>query len=610
MTTTPAAPPATTDRPEAVTHPAAEPVPDRSASSLLTLLAPIRTPLIVAGVVQAFAAVASIVPFVAVALIGGELLGDGPVDDDRVWRLAWFAVAAVVVRTVLVFTAGGITHVADNALQLNLRRRIVDRIGRVPLGWFGERNAGQVKKAVADDVAAMHHLVGHSLTDMVAAVVTPLAAIVYMLTVDWRFTLVVLVPIVLGFVLYSRQMTGYGEKMEQYNQGLAEVNGAAVEFTQGIAVVKTFGRSGRAHQRFLDAANRFVDSFWEWVRGLIRLASASEVVLAPLAGLVWISAAGTVFVARGWLEPVDLLPFYLVGLAVAAPVLALGYSVNDLQLASQAARRVAAMLDLPELTVVDARVAVPTTDDGLDVVYEGVRFSYDGEHEVLSGIDLHLTPGTVTALVGPSGSGKSTIAKLLCRFWDPTAGRVALGGVDLRQIPSEQLYRRVGFVFQDVQLLRASVRDNIALGRPSATDAEVVAAARAAQIHDRIGELPDRYDSVVGVDARFSGGEAQRVSIARALLADTPIVVLDEATAFADPESEAAIQDALAELVAGRTLLVIAHRLHTIVHADQIVVVDGGRIVEQGRHDDLVTNGGLYSRLWSAHERAGGEAAS
>ena len=228
--------------------------------------------------------------------------------------------------------------------------------------------------------------------------------------------------------------------------------------------------------------------------------------------------------------------------------------------------------------------------------------SYDGESEALKEIDLTLEPGTVTALVGPSGSGKSTLARLLPRFWDPTAGRITIGGAPINQLDPDELYRLVGIVFQDVQLLWATVRENIAMGDPGASGETIERAARAASIHDRILELPKGYDAVVGEEVRFSGGEAQRVSIARAILADAPILVLDEATAFADPESEAAIQDALSELVAGRTLLVIAHRLHTVAGADQICVLDQGRIVERGRHEDLLRMNGMYARLWEASE--------
>ncbi len=236
------------------------------------------------------------------------------------------------------------------------------------------------------------------------------------------------------------------------------------------------------------------------------------------------------------------------------------------------------------------------------MVFEDVSFSYDGQTEAVRNIDLALEPGTVTALVGASGSGKSTLGRLLPRFWDPTAGRITIGGVSVDEINSDDLYQLVGLVFQDVQLLRASIRENIALSKPDAPMEQIEQAARAAQIHDRIVALDRGYDAVVGEDAQLSGGEAQRVSIARAILADTPILVLDEATAFADPEAEATIQDALSELIVGRTLLVIAHRLRTIVGADQICVLENGQIVQRGTHSQLIASDGNYKQLWEASE--------
>ena len=578
----------------------AEPSPGPPRSALSRLLRPVRRALLIAGTCQALAAVAGLVPFIAVAEIARELLGAGAADGTRVWVITAVAGGALGARVALLFAAVGIAHFADNNFQLHTRRRLVDRLGRVPLGWFSERTGGEVKKAVADDVAAMHHVVAHSLNDIVAAVITPVAALAYMFWVDWRFTFVAMIPLVLGLLLYSRQMSGYGEKLVAYNEALGDVNSAAVEFVQGIAVVKAFGRVGRAHGRFIAATNRFVDYFWDWVKGLLRIAAASDVVLAPLTGLLVVSVAGAGFVAGGWMTPLDLVPFYLLGLAIGAPILSLSFAANEMQEASVAAGRVAALAEAPILPISQD----PRSPDGWRVEYRGVSFSYDGAREVLSDVDLTLEPDTVTALVGPSGGGKSTAAKLLCRFWDPTGGSITLGGVDLRDIHPGELYRHVGFVFQDTQLLRAGVAENIRLGRADAGDAEVEAAARAAQIHERIEALPDGYDTIIGVEAQLSAGEAQRVAIARALLADTPIVVLDEATAFADPESEAAIQDALSSLVAGRTLLVIAHRLSTVTNADQIAVIDQGRLAEIGRHDELLDGGGLYLRLWEAHERA------
>ena len=570
----------------------------RMPSPIGRLLAPVRGTLILACIFQALSSAAGVVPFIAVAELGRVLLTDGPMDTALAWTIAGIGAGALVVRLVFMMATGGLTHLADVDFQLDLRRRMAAHLGRVPLGWFTDRNAGQIKKALQDDVTALHHLVGHAYTNLVSAAVTPVVALAYLLWVDWRLTLVTIVPLALGMgLLYGLQMRGYGEKIAAYNAALGRVNAASVEFVQGIAVVKTFGQTHKAYGRFLEETGRFVAYFWEWVRGLLRLSAASEVVLSPLFSLVVVLGAGTWFVAQGWAAPVDVLPFAVLGLAFTAPFLIIGYTQNEMMMAKQAAERVVALMDTPVLEERAVSSAMPT---GTRVVYEAVRFSYDGRTDALAGIDLVLEPGSVTALVGPSGSGKSTVAKLLPRFWDPATGRITLGGIPIKDLPTAALYRQIGFVFQDVQLLRSSIRDNIALGRPDASTDAVEVAARAAQIHERILALPRGYDSVAGEDARLSGGEAQRVSIARAILADAPILVLDEATAFADPESEAAIQDALSTLIAGRTLLVIAHRLHTIVNADQICVLDQGRIVERGCHGDLLDQGGLYARMWAA----------
>ena len=574
--------------------------PSRRASPVARLIAPVRGVLLLACFLQAMSATAGVVPFIAVAELGRVLLTEEPIDTHRAWLIAGAGVGALLMRFLFLMTASGLTHLADIDLQLDLRQRIAARLGLVPLGWFTARSTGHIKKMLQDDVAALHQLVGHAYTNMVTAVVTPIFALAYLIWVDWRLAIAAAGPSVLGVALYSLQYRGYGEKMTAYNQALDDVNAASGEFVQGIAVVKTFGQARRAYGRFVERTRAFIRYFWDWVSGLLRLSAVTEVVLSPLFCLSFVLVVGLILTTADAIAPIDLVPAAILAPGLAAPFLALAFAQNELMLAKQAAVRIIELMDAPTLSG-STRVSSP---QGSRVEFTSVNFSYDGEVQALADIDLVLEPGTVTALVGPSGSGKSTLARLLPRFWDPTTGSIRIGGAPLVEVSPDRLYQTVSFVFQDVQLLHATIRENIALARPEASLEEIERVARAAQIHERILALPRGYESVVGEDAQLSGGEAQRVSIARATLADTPILVLDEATAFADPDSEAAIQDALSTLVAGRTLLVIAHRLQTVAAADLICVLDNGRIVERGRHRALLQNGGLYAHLWEASEKA------
>ncbi|GAA5089197.1 ABC transporter ATP-binding protein [Nocardia iowensis] len=564
----------------------------KEPSGLGVLLAPVKFRLAVAAALQLVGALVGLAPYIAVVEIAREFLGNDRVDRGAVWL--WVVVAAVgfLVRMVCAAIAYTISHIADADVGLQIRRRMAERLGRVPLGWFTDRSSGRVKRVLSDDVASVHHAVAHVVNDVVAAVVTPVVALAYLFVLDWRLALICLAPLVLWFGLVAYMMRDEEARMARWSAELDKVNTAVVEFVDGIAVVKAFGQAGRAQDRYRKAGDDLARFLGEWAGPMRRLDAIASLIISPpvlllvaLGGGVWLDA-----------DPAEVIAFVMLAVGLGAPVLALGFGAAAMQVATDAAKRVAELLATPELS----RTSQTKTPKGARVEFDAVRFSYDGRTTVLDGIDLVLEPGTVTALVGASGSGKSTLGRLLPRFWDVDEGAVRIGGVDVREMSERDLYRHVGFVFQETLLLRTSIRDNIALGRPEADITEIEAAARAAQIHDRIMALPRGYDSAVGTDAHLSGGEAQRISIARAILADTPVLVLDEATAFADPESEAAVQDALSQLTTGRTLLVIAHRLHTIRGADRIVTLSGGRIVAAGRHDDLIAAGGAYARMWDA----------
>lgn len=569
------------------------------SAALRGLLRPVRTSTRVAVGVQVIGAIAEIVPFIAIAAIARELLAGGA-DESRLRMIALIVVVALGVRALCAGGAIMITHFSDAALQAILRRRLVAHFGRMPLGWFDRHASGEVKKATDDDIHALHYLVAHSAVETTAGVAVPLVGLGYLVTLDWRLALVAVLPLPLYAIAFAIMMRDGTEMMARMSEGTSRVNTAIVEFVQGIAVVKTFGRAGEAHAAYRDATRDFSGFFAAWVRPMMRLEAVSSMVLAPDVVLVLNLSLGLAFWSAGWVGAIDVLAASMVALVIPASVMTLSRGMQGRAQAREAAMRLVRLLDQP-LTVEPIRPSVPV-DAGIEI--SGVSFSYDDGGEALTDVSMRLDPGTVTALVGPSGSGKSTLAGLVLRFHDPDTGSVMIGGVDVRQIAAADLYSRVGFVLQNVQLLATSIADNIALGRPEATRGEVEHVAREAQIHDRIMALPRGYDSVIGDDANLSGGEAQRVSIARAMLHDPEILVLDEATAFADPDVEAAVQAGLTRLVEGRTLLVIAHRLDTIVGADQIAVLDRGRLVECGPHDVLMENHGTYRSMWTSLEGA------
>ncbi|PIF10259.1 ABC transporter ATP-binding protein [Janthinobacterium sp. 13] len=568
----------------------------REPGPISRILHPIRGRLIAAAVLAGTGAMFTLVPLAGIAQIAQIAMAPA-LAHGEVWPVIIASVACLFLGMALMSLGELAAHLADNRLTHRLRLQAMQRLGQVPLGWFTSRASGEVKQAMQDDINTLHSLTAHFYTTTGRAVGAIAISVIYLFAMDWRLALIAILPFPGFFLFFGRAMKASSGNMEQFVAGMGRINNAVVEFVNGIPVVKAFGATGRAHGSYRAAVDAFAEAFAAFTRPLVGSMANANALIAPVAVLGVVVLAGTAFVALDWMAPVDILPFALVAPGISAPMLLLHYLTHDLNNATGAAQRVQALLDTPVL-------AQPAPDeqqlpDGTEIRLEGVSYAYDGHNKVLSDITLTLPPGTVTAIVGASGSGKSTLARLLLRFFDPTEGRITLGGVDLRHIATPELYRRIGFVLQEVRLIHASVRENIALGRPSASMHEIEQAARLANIHERLLDLPRGYDSVIGEDAQLSGGELQRVSIARAVLLDPSVLVLDEATAAADAENEVAIQDALSRFARDRTLLIIAHRLDTVMHADNIVVVENGAIVEQGSHAGLLADKGRYAQLWA-----------
>ena len=489
-----------------------------------------------------------------------------------------------------------ISHTATYYTLRDLRENITEKLARVPMGKILDTPSGQYKTTIVDRVEGMEPTFAHLIPEMTANVLVPLVIVVYLFVMDWRMALLSLVTLVVGLAVMSAGMKNYPVKWEGAVKAGKQMANAIVEYIGGIEVVKAFSQSAGSYKKYSDAVNYNANYYVDWMRENQKTMSAYNAILPSV--LICVLPCGFAFWLSGSLELSTFLSIVIFSLGLIGPIVAAFTFTDDLAVLGTNVEEISQLLNAEELNHKDAPVKL--ADTGISL--RSVSFSYDGTTEVLHGVSLTIRPGTMTALVGPSGSGKSTVAKLIAGYWDVTSGSITLGGHELKDMPLSEIADQISYVSQDNYLFNRSIRENIRMGRPAATDAEVEAVAKAAGCDAFIRGLERGYDTVVGGGgAHLSGGERQRIAIARAMLKDAPIVVLDEATAYIDPENEAVVQQAVGKLVAGKTVLVIAHRLSTITGADQIVVVNGGRIQDAGTHEELLKNCPLYQEMWRAH---------
>ncbi len=564
-----------------------------------------RTLTYLSWIFSAVSAFLALVPFWYIWRILEEVIAVVPQYERAVHitHYGWMAVLFAVVSVLIYITGLMCSHLSAFRVATNLRLAMMKHIATLPLGTIEQFGSGKLRRTISETAGATETYLAHRLPDKAKAMATIVGLLALLLAFDWRLGLLSLVPVALGFAAMTR-MTGKGlqEKMTQYQNALADMSNEAVEYVRGIPVVKTFGQTVFSFKKFkatIDNYERWTIAYTKEMRGpmcLYTLAVNSVFVFLILGGF-WFS--------KGTIEPKLLLNllFYIILTPVISLTLSkLMFMSENGMIVQDALARIDNVLDAPSLS----RSEKPQHPEDNAVKLEHVTFSYDGEKNALEDVSLAIGAGRMVAFVGPSGGGKSTLASLIARFFDPQEGSISIGGVDVKQIDKKELMDTVSFVFQNSHLIKGSILDNVRMGKPNATEVEVLAALKAAQCMDIIEKFPQGVHTVIGSQGIYlSGGEMQRLAIARAMLKNAPILILDEATAFADPDNETKVQAAFNELAKGRTVILIAHRLSTVVHADRIFVLREGRIAESGTFEELsAQNGSLFGEMWREYQQS------
>ena len=571
-------------------------------SRLLTIAGSYRYLTYASWILSAISALIALVPYYFIWQVMREVLEVAP-DFSRAQNLThngWMAVLFAVIA-VLVYIAGLMcSHLGAFRIATNLRLQSMNHIVKLPLGFAEHFGSGKLRKIVNESSAATETYLAHQLPDRANALATPCGLLVLLFVFDWRLGLLSLAPVVLGFLIMMA-MTGkeMQQKMKEYQNALDDMSNEAVEYVRGIPVVKTFGQTIFSFKKFKDS----IDRYKVWVIAYTKqLRTPMMFYTAAINGVFVFLIAGALLFTQDQVTTEFLLNlvFYIIITPIISVTLTrIMFQSENAMIVDDALQRIDSVLNLEPLK----ETAHPMHPKDGSVELEQVHFSYNGEKDVLNGISISIPAGQTVAFVGPSGGGKTTLANLISRFFDPQSGTVRVGGVDVREIPKEELMNTVSFVFQNSRLIKASIFENVRLGKPEATREEVMAALKNAQCDDILEKLPDGMDTVIGTKGVYlSGGEQQRIAIARVMLKNTPIIILDEATAFADPDNETRVQAAFSKLSQGKTVIMIAHRLSTVAGADQIYVVKDGQIAESGSSRELMERGGLFARMWQNYQ--------
>ena len=551
---------------------------------------------------SALSALVALLPFLYIWMIIRDVLNVAPnyAQAVNIPHYGWMAVLFAVLSYLIYVCSLLCSHLSAFRVATNLRLTVSEHLAKLPLGFTERYGSGKLRKVIQESTGAAETYLAHQLPDQYNAMATPVGLLVLLFVFDWRLGLLSLVPVLLGFLIMSA-MTGkrMAEKMRQYGNALSAMSNEAVEYVRGIPVVKTFGQSVFSFKKFkatIDEYEKWVVSYTKDLRGPMMFYTAA------INGVFAFLIAGGLLLTRGGATKeflLNLLFYIIITPVISLTLTKIMYMSENKLIVADALERIDSVLDAEPVSESD-RPQHPA--DG-SVTLKDVHFSYDGKTDVIRGVSMRIQPGQTVALVGPSGGGKSTLASLICRFFDVQGGSICIGGADVRDISKAELMDTVSFVFQNSRLLKGSILENVKLGKPDATEDEVLSALRAAQCMDIIEKFPNGIHTMIGMKGVYlSGGEQQRIAIARAMLKNAPVLILDEATAFADPDNEARVQAAFAELAKGKTVIMIAHRLSTVANTDCIYVVQDGRICESGTRDDLCAKNGLFAKMWRDYQ--------